>query len=412
MNAATTPAVQPARRAQLLLDTAWPGNSDSPRITAIAPGRVNLIGEHTDYSGGFVLPMAIDLACAAALRIRNTAKVSRVAIEGSDLRAEFELDRLLAPGGELPAGVVLGKGDWRSYVVGVIALLGRRARHDGKPLCGFDLAIAGDVPVGGGLSSSAALEVSVASAVAAAWNVHLDLPELAALCRQAEHEFAGVPCGIMDQFISALGRAGHALLLDCRTLEHHHVPMPAAEHATVVVFNSNVSHSLASGEYARRREACQRAAAVLGVGELRDATPQMVASNSALVSQPALFRAARHVVTENARTIAAAAALERGDLTELGRLMNASHDSLRDDYRVSCPELDTLVEAGRGLGGVFGARMTGGGFGGCAVMLVRSASVDSVIADVKHAYRARHGLDATAFPVRASGGATVLRTAG
>ncbi|HLO39448.1 MAG TPA: galactokinase [Phycisphaerales bacterium] len=391
-------------RARALFTSAF---SAVPLHVAAAPGRVNLIGEHTDYSGGFVLPIALDRLCITALTPAASPHISRLISEHApgpfhiDLRTPLSAERWRTLPGRPADG-------WTDYVVGVLALLAAHAGSLGLPVCNLDVAIASDVPLGGGLSSSASLEVSVAVAAAAAWGIELPGKACARLARHAEHAFAQVPCGIMDQYISAMGRAGHALLIDCRTQECEHIPMPPADQASVLIVNSNVRHSLASGEYAQRRDACIRAATVLGLRELRDADERAVASSTRLLLEPDLFPIARHVVTENSRTLAAAAALQRGDLAQVGSLMHASHTSLRDDYRVSCPELDSLVEFACGHAGVFGARMTGGGFGGCMVALCHPDEADSAADEILRRYRDRHHREATAFVTTAQDGAHLV----
>jgi galactokinase len=383
-----------------------------PLHLAAAPGRVNLIGEHTDYSGGFVLPIAIDRSCLVAIAPAGDASRSRIVSEHASAPFEIDLRSPLSPQvwHTLPHRPIDG---WTDYVVGVLALLADHASRLGTSIRNVDLAISSDVPLGGGLSSSASLEVSVTTVAATLWNIDLQGRECARLARRAEHAFAKVPCGIMDQYISALGRAGHALLIDCRTEECEHVAMPSAEQAAVLVVNSNVRHSLASGEYAKRRDACARAAQVLGVHELRDASEALLASSSSLLFEPGfdpgLFPVARHVVTENGRTLSAAAALQRGDLATVGRLMLASHASLRDDYKVSCPELDTLVEIAARLPGVYGARMTGGGFGGCMIALCRPDHAHATAQDILSRYEARHHRQGTAFVTTAQDGAHLVR---
>lgn len=356
------------------------------RWGAAAPGRVNLIGEHTDYNDGFVLPMAIDRYCVAVGgRAREGDRTRVVAV---DLDEGIEFGR----GGERVA-----RGTWGSYVQGVLELMGQ---------CGdlpvMDIAIASSVPLGGGLSSSASLEVAVATLAEQAMGVELGGREKALLCQRAEHEYAGVPCGIMDQFASVMGRAGHALLIDCRSQEVRPILMP--EGLGVVVINSNVHHELASGEYAKRRAMCEAAAKKLGVESLREATEAQVGHLELTDEEN---RCVRHVVTENERTVEAAAALTAGDVERVGELMVQSHASLRDDYRVSCEELDTLVELVMGLeggGGVYGARMTGGGFGGCVVAICSPGAVDDDLAAVRAGYVKKHGIECDGFVVRAGAG--------
>jgi len=366
-----------------------------PALVAAAPGRVNLIGEHTDYNDGFVLPMAIDrlTLAAAAPREDGRFEVASTAEAFSDVSFTVEHE----------AGAVE---PWARYVLGVVAeCAGRGVRVDG----GADLMIHATVPAGGGLSSSASLEVSVATVLAGLAGVELDPVERALWCQAAEHRYAGVPCGIMDQFASSLAEAGHAMRLDCRSHERRMVPM-ADPSIRVLIAHTRVSHELAGGEYARRRQACEAAAEALGVKALRDADPAALEAARATMSGEA-YRRARHVVTENARTLEAAEALGRGDWTRAGALMAASHLSLRDDFEVSCPELDVLAELALELGpaaGVYGARMTGGGFGGATVWLVRAEAVAQVREAIETRYRRRAGREAMVFPTTAAAGAELV----
>jgi galactokinase len=304
----------------------------------------------------------------------------------------------LAPGD----GPAAGTPGWSRYVDGVIAgFLDRGAR-----IPSFDAVVDSTVPLGGGLSSSASLEVAMATLLAALADHGISPLELAMLCQRAEHEFAGVPCGVMDQCASALCTADHLLLLDCRSLASVQVPFNRPD-VTVLVANSNVRHSLDDGGYAARRADCERAAAILGVASLREATlVQVEASRGALGDR--VFRRARHVVTEIARAQAAAAALTRGRWDEMGALMAESHASLRDDFEVSCPELDLLVELAAGEPGVIGTRMTGGGFGGCTVTLVEAARAEAVMASVARGYRLQTGRDCTMFTTRPAAGARLV----
>lgn len=389
-----------------------------PTAAAWAPGRVNLIGEHTDYNAGFVLPMAIGRGIAAVARRRDGPGQSRVL--AADLGETGYVECCsVEPGTVAP-------GTWLSYAVGVMSLIGKRAdqlpaRSVGSPQHGWDrrsacpkgaggdsqapaidLAIAGDLPVGAGLASSAALEVAVSLAVGEVLGVAMSPGERASLCRRAEHEYAGVPCGIMDQAIVCSATPGHALLIDCRDGSSTPVRIPDA--GRVVVMNTGVRHELAAGEYARRRDACLSAASALGVGSLRDASGERLAQSVGPLT-PEQVRCARHVVGENERTVRAALALADGDLATVGILMNQSHDSLRDDFRVSCPELDSLVEIARGVPGVFGARMTGAGFGGCAIALATPEAVGPLGVEIGREYPRRHGRHAEVFVTEACGAA-------
>jgi galactokinase len=319
-----------------------------------APGRVNLIGEHTDYNDGFVLPAAIDRLVLVAAGRREGGRLRLWSLQ-TEPPADLEL-------AEVGPGRVEG---WAAYPAGVAWALGQA----GVEVGGADLVVDGNVPAGSGLSSSAALECATATALADLHGADLDRPTLAALARRAENEVVGVPSGVMDQMVSMLGRADHALFLDTRSLATEQVPLPLeAADLRLVVIDTRAGHRLVDGAYADRRAACEAAAAVLGVPALRDATPGQVEAAAAALGDPGLRRA-RHVVTENARVLAAVELLRAGELDRLGPLLAASHASLHDDYEVSSPELDTAAEAAVAAGAV-GARMTGAGFGGSAIALV------------------------------------------
>lgn len=360
-------------------------------VVARAPGRVNLIGEHTDYNDGFALPIAIEQStwAAAGPRDDGVARVVSLAIPGEHRWRLGDATATDAPG-------------WSRYVEGVAELLlARSARLDG-----FDLLIGGDVPVAGGLSSSAALTVSTALALAHLAGEPLETNELIDLCRRAEHEFAGVPCGLLDPTASLLGREDHALLIDFRTRKTEAVPL-ALEGLCLLVADCGVRHDLAAGEYARRQRECREAVAYFqridrSIRSLRD-VPSESLRRHALQMDPLAAARAQHVVSENERTIAAVAAIRRGDWPALGRLMTESHRSLRDDYQVSCRELDDLVAALEAVDGVLGARMTGGGFGGCVVALLRETAMESLQSGPT-AWRVG---TAKAFPVRPGPGASI-----
>ena len=357
------------------------------QMLSIAPGRVNLIGEHTDYNEGFVLPVAIDRTVAVAAAVRDDGEVAVRSLDYGECD-EFDSDP------ERQA-----QGGWKNYVRGVIWAL----EHEGHHPAGTDLAIAGDVPQGAGLSSSAAIEVAVAGAVAAASGLDLPLREIARLARRAESEFAGVPCGIMDQFASAICRADHALLIDCRSQVVEHIPLPfAAADAVIVVVDSKVPRRLGDTPYAQRQIECREAARLLGVESLRDADKAAVEA-----LQEPLRRRARHVIGENERVLAAVDAMRARDLDRFGALMRESHESLRDDFEVSCEELDLLVELASGTDGVLGARLTGAGFGGCAVNLVRGDAVDGFREHVVARYQNETGLPAEMHVCRAVDGLRV-----
>jgi len=365
-----------------------------PRWAAAAPGRVNIIGEHTDYNGGFVLPMAIDRYTVA---VAGPGTERRIRLVSANTGGEDEFDAA--------APIIRGGQGRANYVRGVMAGFQRL----GAEIPGLDLLIDSDVPIGSGLSSSAALEVAVATLLEAVTGHALDPVDKALLCQRAEHEFAGVPCGIMDQFASALGREGHLLLLDCRSQQLEHVPMidPAV---SVMIAHSGVRRELAAGEFALRRGRCEEAADALGVELLRDATLERLEAAKARLPDET-FRRARHVVTEDARTTEAVRMIQQGRWSAVGELMYGSHASLRDDFEVSCPELDALVEICRGLGeagGVYGSRLTGGGFGGCTVSLVATEAVDAVGKTLRRTYREQIGLGAVVFVSRPAAGAAIL----
>jgi galactokinase len=361
-----------------------------------APGRVNLIGEHTDYNDGWVLPVAIDRATFVAAAPRRDRRV-RVRSLDLDAAAEFDLDR---PGPPRRSG-------WLDYVEGVAVALERR----GLRLAGADLLLQSEVSIGGGLSSSAALEVSVGLALAAVSGREIDATELALAGQAAEHDHVGIQSGIMDQLTAVRGRAGHALLLDCRSLESEAVPL-ALPGTSLVVCDSLVRHELASSEYNTRRSECERGAVLLarelpGVRALRDVTVEQFAEREHLLPEP-IRRRCRHVIAENRRTLAAAGALAAGEDAVIGRLMAESHRSLRDDYEVSCPELDLLVALAREIPGAAGARMTGGGFGGCTINLVRRDAVAAFRERIMREYARRTGREPVVFAVESSNGASEI----
>jgi len=369
----------------------------SPQWVAAAPGRVNLIGEHTDYNQGYVLPLAIErytvMVAGRPLRVGGAGR-TRVASGLMGETAEFELTDLQ------PA-----RRDWTSYVRGALAGCLARGLAPGS----LDVLVDSTVPLGAGLSSSAALEVATATLVEAVTRQSLDPYDKARLCQQAEHEYAGMPCGIMDQLSSVLGAAGQVLWIDCRTETATLVPLDDRV-ASVLVINSNVRHDLTGSEYPDRRRQCEQAARVMGVASLRDATPTDLESHRLELGE-LLHRRARHVVDEIERTRCAAEALARSQWPLMGELMYASHESLRDDFEVSCPELDVLAEIARSIGpagGVIGSRMTGGGFGGCTVSLVEAGRERAVAERIAAEYRQRTGIEATAFVTKPARGAHVV----
>jgi galactokinase len=346
-----------------------------------APGRVNLMGDHTDYNEGFVLPAAIDRDCLAAARPRSDG---RLVVRSLDLDPPEQVVELPADGND-PGGVTPA---WGRYVAGVAHELAARGR---APL-GLDVVLSSSVPIGSGLSSSAALEVSCALALCDSAGFALPAEELARACQAAESLATGVPCGIMDQLASLSGTAKSALLIDCRSLDVQRVPLPPS--LAILVVHCGLPRALMDSAYAERRAASEAAARRLGLSALRDASVEQVSDDPI----------ARHVVSENARVLETARALRDGDVYRLGRVFAQSHASLRDDYRVSTPELDALVQALVDAGAV-GARLTGAGFGGCAVALVRAPETAAVAARASERYRAETGLDPSAFVCRAVEGA-------
>ncbi|MEO6280666.1 galactokinase [Roseateles sp.] len=370
-------------------DTAFGG---APTAVARAPGRVNLIGEHTDYNDGFVLPCAIDFGTLVAARARSDRRVRLLALDQGEALDEFSLDDPITPRGEDAA--------WANYVRGMVQAL----LQAGYSLVGADLAITGDVPQGAGLSSSAALEVSVGQAFKQLAGLNdLDATTLALLAQRAENEFVGCRCGIMDQLISARGQAGKALLIDCRSLEGTAVAMPAD--MAVLIVDSKIQRGLVGSEYNLRREQCEAAARHFGVKALRDIDLATLASGAGGLDATA-FRRARHVVTENVRTLAAAQALATSDWQQLSELMAASHASMRDDFEITTPAIDGLVEIIRSAIGTHGGvRMTGGGFGGCVVALTSQALAEAAMAAVAERYRSPAGHAAVSYLCTASAGA-------
>lgn len=357
-----------------------------------APGRVNLIGEHTDYNDGFVMPAALQFYTYAAVGPRFERMLSVHSLEFGETR-EFDLEQL----GSGP------ENHWSDYIRGVAAVL----QSKGQRLRGANLVVKGEVPIGAGLSSSAAIEV--ATAFALLWNSDavMERADIALACQRAEHQYAGTKCGIMDQFISCFGKAQHALLLDCRRLTYEYLPVD--EGVRIVICNTNVKHELASGEYNRRRTECEAGVRHLrqylpDIKALRDVTPPQLEQFAAGMPE-IVYRRCRHVVTEDERALSAAEALKSGDLKRFGELMFASHHSLQRDYEVSCPELDAMVDIARGSSGVYGARMTGGGFGGCTVNLVEARRVEGFTVNIQREYEAATKLRADVYVCNASQGA-------
>ena len=361
-----------------------------PAFVVRAPGRVNLIGEHTDYNDGFVFPMAIDRAAWIALRPRGDRRVVATSLDFEETR-EFDL-------------ATLGKKDtdgWIEYLKGTAwALL-----DAGHALEGFEGVIAGDVPLGAGLSSSASIEMATARAFAAVSNLPWKPAPMALLGQRAENKWVGVNCGIMDQLISAAGVEDKALLIDCRSLETQAVPLPRG--AVVVVLDTATRRGLVDSAYNERRAQCEAAAKLFGVKALRDVTSEQLAARAAEL-EPMTLRRARHVVTEDERTLAAAEAMRADDATRLGRLMNESHESLRHDFEVTNDGLNVMVDEARRAPGCFGARMTGAGFGGCAVALVAADRSEAFVRQVEAGYREATGLAPKVYVCRATNGAEIV----
>lgn len=365
----------------------------APSIQVQAPGRVNLIGEHTDYNDGLVLPCAIDYRTVIVARPRDDRLVRVAAADYDGAVDEYSLD---APIARLAAPM------WANYVRGVVDEMVRQ----GLPLRGMDLAIAGDVPQGAGLSSSASLSVAVCRLFATLPGFeHLSPIDLALIAQRAENDFVGCKCGNMDQISSAAGVADHALMIDCRSLDVEPVPIP--EGAAIMIFNSHVTRGLVDSEYNTRRLQCEEAARHFGVPALRDVDLAMLDARGAELD-PVVLRRARHVVTENARVAAAAQALAAGDLARMGELMAASHASMRDDFEITVPLIDQLVDIVKAaIGTEGGVRMTGGGFGGCVVALVPSGLVEAACGAVGKDYRGPKGANATIYVCRAAAGAGI-----
>ncbi|WP_025120232.1 MULTISPECIES: galactokinase [unclassified Serratia (in: enterobacteria)] len=362
----------------------------APTLTIQAPGRVNLIGEHTDYNDGFVLPCAIDYQTVISGAPRSDRQIRVLAADYENQQDQFSLDEPIVSHANLR---------WADYVRGVVKHLQTRDANFG----GADLVISGNVPQGAGLSSSASLEVAVGQALQALYQLPLDGVALALNGQEAENQFVGCNCGIMDQLISALGKKDHALLIDCRSLETRAVPMPAD--IAVVIINSNVKRGLVDSEYNTRRKQCEAAARFFGVKALRDVSPDLFFPIQHELD-PIVAKRARHVITENDRTLAAADALAAGNLKLMGKLMAESHASMRDDFEITVPPIDTLVEIVKNvIGDRGGVRMTGGGFGGCIVALMPLDLVEPVRAAVAQEYpRQTNGLQETFYVCKASQG--------
>jgi galactokinase len=366
----------------------------APEAVVRAPGRVNLIGEHTDYNHGYVFPAALEFDIRIAMAPRDDQQV-RVYAESYGQESLFGLDALTRSDAE----------PWSNYVRGVAFVLAEA----GYALAGMDAVVVGTVPVGSGLSSSAAFEMAACWAFEFASGIEIDPVRRAVLCQRAENRFVGMNCGIMDQFISSLGKANHALFIDTHTLEFRPVPLPTCG-VSLVITNTNRPHELVKSAYNERRAECERAVELLrpempGLEYLRHVSEAQFEALQGLLPDP-VVRRARHVVTEDERVLRAISVLEAGDVAAFGELMTASHRSLRDDYEVSCPELDALVAAALTVEGVYGSRMTGAGFGGCTVSLVADAAVPQFQDRVRRAYTRATCLEPSFYVCRAAEGAS------
>lgn len=360
-----------------------------PSLIIRAPGRVNIIGEHTDYNDGFVLPMAIDRAVWMAVRPRKDGRVYLRSLE-QDQPADFSLKEIKH-----------SAGGWSEYVKGMAHML----QDAGYELQGMEGLLTSDVPVGSGLSSSAALEMGVACAFAAVSGFPFEGKQMALLGQKTENEWVGANTGIMDQAISANGRKDSALLIDCRDLTMKAIPLP--QDTKLLVMDTMTRHSHTESGYNERRESCEKAARFFRVSHLRDVTPQQFQTLAANLDD-VTRRRARHIITENQRVLQAVAAMEAGDAPTLGRLMNDSHASLRDDFEVTNDALDIMATLAQQQGGCYGARMTGGGFGGCAVALVQQDKADQITSAVTQAYKAKTNLEPDIFPTTATAGTAVI----
>jgi galactokinase len=359
--------------------------SAEPAFVVRAPGRVNLIGEHTDYNDGFVMPMAIDRAVYIALRPRNDKKVRLYSMD-FEIWGEFALDDLQREKG------------WLEYPKGVAWVL----QNEGLNLQGFEGVISGDIPRGAGLSSSAAIELATARAFQSVSGFSWNAKQMALLGQKAENQWVGVNCGIMDQLISAVGQKDHAVLIDCRSLDTESVPLPNG--SVVVIMDTNTRRGLVDSAYNERRSQCEEAAKFFGVKALRDVTLKEFEARRDELS-PMTYKRAKHVISENERTTQAAHAMKQSDAVLLGQLMNASHESLKDDFEVSSEALNIIVDCARVEAGCYGARMTGAGFGGCAVALVKSDKAEAFAKNVAQSYKHKIKQEASIYVCQATEGA-------
>lgn len=361
-----------------------------PDFVYYAPGRVNLIGEHTDYNGGFVFPCAIDRGTVLAIKLRKDAIVNVISANFNNQASQWRSDQTITPDNVQP---------WANYLRGVNDHFSRQ----GKTIRGMDIVALGNIPQGAGLSSSASFEVAFATAINEINNFKLTATKIARICQAAENQFVGCNCGIMDQLISAAGKEQHALLIDCKSLSFHPIALP--QNMAIVVIDSKVKRGLVDSEYNDRRQQCEAAAAKLEVACLRDATTQLLENNKKQLNDVE-YKRARHVITENARTEKAALAFQMGDYRLLSRLMAESHASMRDDFEITTPELDYLVDiVSDVLKTQGGVRMTGGGFGGCVVAMAPNNLVKAIIETVEKKYTLHTGLTAEIHQCTASAGA-------
>ncbi|MFN3999297.1 galactokinase [Algoriphagus sp.] len=364
-------------------------------IVAFAPGRINLIGEHTDYQEGFVFPAAVEKGIWVAIQ-KNNLPVCQLYSLDFDQEFKFELQAFSPK-----------KGHWATYVMGMVALI----KQAGYAIPGFDMVIGGNIPVGSGLSSSAALSVAIGTALSGLFDLKIPKKSIVLYAQKSEHLFAGVNCGIMDPYASAFGVKDKALLLDCRTNTHEEVPVILDDYSLILV-NTKVKHSLADSSYNQRRASCEESVRILQgdypeIKTLRDLLVSDLGKVESILS-PALFQKAKHVITECKRVHDAANALKDGDLTRFGALLKASHQSLSKDFEVSCAELDFLAEKSWGLIGVLGSRMMGGGFGGCTINLVKSSELDGFKSQITRAYSVQFGITCEFIPVMVSSGAKLI----
>lgn len=360
-----------------------------PKLTVFAPGRVNLIGEHTDYSDGFVFPLAINLGIIIAL---FPSKNNHVKLYSLDF--DQYLDQKISSFSK-------GSGEWKDYVKGV----GWQLRGAGFEVNGFSGVVAGNLPIGAGLSSSAALEVAAAKSFCLASNIALSNTELAKITQKAEEEWVGVNVGIMDQLISAVGKSGHAVKIDCRTLDTHYVPVP--EEVNFIVLDTMTRRELSRSDYNTRHEEVNIASRILGVSHLRDASLALLNEKRAHLSE-IIYNRAKHVVTENERVHAFTKEMETGDLFSMGKLINESHRSLRDDFEVSSEALNRIVEIAQKQRGCYGARMTGAGFGGCALAVIDEVVLESFIDNVHQLYKSEMGINPKIYKVKSTNGVHLL----